>query len=350
MVLVSIFAVNALLFVPLGQRMGVLFNTLPSLSAYGWDLAGSLCGTLCFGLFSLRLFSPVLGMAGVMLVYLAICGRAGGCCRSRVCGRPARHRMGARPEGDLVPVLLHQGHRIDHPEVSQSAPPPDLRHDARPPDLQRAGEPVRLPPRRRHGPAVYTPGIEARDTSPRFWLQYHLPYTLCSGRDRVLIVGAGGGCDVEAALASGVRHVDAVEIDPAIVDISRRFNAGAPYSDPRVSVHIDDARSYLARAAPGYDLVVFGFLDSQALFSSMNNVRLDGYVYTVESIRSAYRLLNDHGMLGLSFSLGAAWLGPKLYGLVAEATGRTPAMYMDASRQLVILCVPRDPARLPADR
>ena len=61
---------NALLFVPLGQRMGVLFNALPRLTAYAWDLAGSLGGTLCFGLFSLKLFSPVLGMAGVMVVYL----------------------------------------------------------------------------------------------------------------------------------------------------------------------------------------------------------------------------------------------------------------------------------------
>ena len=190
----------------------------------------------------------------------------------------------------------------------------------------------------------YTAGTKAENDARWFSRQYVLPYAVSDGRDRVLIVGAGGGCDVEAALASGVRHVDAVEIDPAIVDISRRFNAGAPYSDPRVSVHIDDARSFLARARPGYDLVLFGFLDSQALFSTMNNVRLDGYVYTIESIRTAYRLLNDQGMLALSFSLGKPWLGPKLYGLVQEATGRMPQMYMDESKQLIILCVPRDPA------
>ena len=33
-VLIRIFAMNALLFVPLGQRMGVLFNSLPRLTAY----------------------------------------------------------------------------------------------------------------------------------------------------------------------------------------------------------------------------------------------------------------------------------------------------------------------------
>src|ERR1700722_20153991 len=73
-VLVWIFATNAAMFAPLGQRMGVLFDALPRLSAYAWDLAGSLSGTLCFGLFSLTLFSPILGMAIVMAVYLGICG------------------------------------------------------------------------------------------------------------------------------------------------------------------------------------------------------------------------------------------------------------------------------------
>ena len=89
-----------------------------------------------------------------------------------------------------------------------------------------------------------------------------------------------------------------------------------------MTVHIDDARSYLAKAQPGYDLVVFGFLDSQALFSTMNNVRLDGYVYTVESMRSAFRLLNDQGMLTLSFFLGRPWLGAE--ALRAGGGGHRP--------------------------
>ena len=349
-VLVGIFAMNALVFVPLGQRMGVLFNSMPRLTAYAWDLAGSLCGTLCFGLFSLRLFSPVLGMAGVMLVYLlATRGRARAVAVPVFLAVLAAITWSSDPNAIWSPYYCITVSRVDTPRVTESEPPPGLRTMRDPPMYA-----VRVNQFGYHfdaalDPARYTPGTKAENDSRWFALQYNLPYAVCDGRDRILIVGAGGGCDVEAALASGARHVDAVEIDPAIVDISRRFNAGAPYSDPRVSVHVDDARSYLARARPGYDMVLFGFLDSQALFSSMNNVRLDGYVYTVESIRTSFRLLNDQGMLALSFSLGKPWLGPKLYGLVREATGRDPAMYMDESRQLLILCVPRDPALvLPA--
>ena len=39
-------------------------------------------------------------------------------------------------------------------------------------------------------------------------------------------------------------------------------------------------------------MVVFGFLDSQALFSSMANIRLDGYIYTVQSMKSGFWAAN----------------------------------------------------------
>jgi hypothetical protein len=344
-VLVRIFAVNALVFVPLGQRMGALFNAMPRLRAYAWDLAGSLSGTLCFGLFSLRLFSPVLGMAGVMGVYLlAAQGRARWAALPVFAAVLAAIVWKSDPKAIWSPYYYITVSRFETPGVSESQAPQDLLTMRDPPMYV-----VRVNQFGYHfdaalDPARYTPGTKKANDVRWFALQYVLPYAVCDGRDRVLIVGAGGGCDVEAALASGARHVDAVEIDPAIVDVSRRFNAGAPYSDPRVSVHIDDARSYLARARPGYDLVIFGFLDSQALFSTMNNVRLDGYVYTVESLRTAFRLLNDNGTLALSFALGKPWMGPKLYGLVKAATGRDPALYLDESKETLILCVPKDPA------
>ncbi len=344
-VLIRIFAVNALLFVPLGQRMGALFNALPRLTAYAWDLAGSLCGTLCFGLFSLKLFSPVLGIAGVMAVYLLI-----STWRVRLLALPlfavalVAVVRNSDPNAIWSPYYYITVNRLETPLVTESAPPADL--------LTRRDPPVYMVKVNQFGyhfdaaldSTRYTRGTTTGNNIRWLEMQYSLPYAVADGRDRVLVVGAGGGFDVEAALAQGVAHVDAVEIDPAIIALSRKFNAGAPYADPRVAVHIDDARSYLAKATPGYDLVVFGFLDSQALFSTMNNVRLDGYVYTVESMRSAFRLLNAKGMLTLSFYLGKPWLGPKIYQLVSEATGRTPTLYLDSSGSTLILCVPRDAA------
>jgi hypothetical protein len=350
-VLVRIFAVNALLFVPLGQRMGVIFNALPRLQAYAWDLAGSLSGTLCFGIFSLRLFSPVLGMAAVMVVYLLIHAR-----RRWLLDIPvfaavlAAIVWNSDPKAIWSPYYYITVIKPETPNVTEDTPPPDLLTMKDPPAYT-----VKVNQFGYHIDLALDTSRYTKDTDKVAqirWLdlQYGIPYLVAPGRDRVLIVGAGGGCDVEAALAAGARHVDAVEIDPAIIAISHRFNAGAPYLDPRVEVHIDDARSYLAKATPGYDVVAFGFLDSQALFSTMNNVRLDGYVYTVESMRSAFRLLGDHGVLTLSFYLGKPWLGPKLLALVRKATGREPTLYLDARGTTLILCVQKDARAVMPDQ
>lgn len=341
-VLVWIFASNALLFVPLGQRMGVLFNSLPRLPAYAWDLAGSLFGTLCFGLFSLTHFSPLLGMGFVMAIYLLL---------------SARSRLALNLPlfaATLVVFLLHSDRaaiwspyhyitvsRIETPNLIESDPPANLLTMINPPVYSVGINQVFYHYDAAFDLARYTKESRLGHSFIGPWLNYfRLPYALSRGRNRALILGAGGGGDVQAALESGVRRVDAVDIDPVVIEVARRFSAGAPYSDPRVSVHIDDARSYLAKARSGYDLVVFGLLDSHAMFSSMTNVRLDGYVYTVEGMRSAYRLLTDDGMLFLSFAAIKDWMGPKLYQMLAEATGQEPAMYMVGTT--VILCVSRD--------
>jgi hypothetical protein len=341
-VLIWIFASNALVFVPLGQRMGVLFNSLPRLSAYAWDLAGSLFGTLCFGLFSLMHFSPILGMAAVMTVYLLISARGRWVLSLPVFGAIlAVVFLNSDRAAIWSPYQYLTISRIETPGVSETDPPPGLLTMVNPPVYSVGINQFFYQFDGAFDPARYTKGSHAGRSVVALWTGYYrIPYALASGRDNILILGAGGGGDVSAALASGARHVDAVDIDPVVSQISRRFNAAAPYSDPRVSVRVDDARSYLAKAHPGYDMVVFGLLDSHVLFSSMSSVRLDGYVYTVEGLRSAYRLLNGSGMLVLSFYAPTDWLPPKLYQALSAATGRQPAMY--SLDRFVILCVPRD--------
>jgi SAM-dependent methyltransferase len=343
-VLIWIFAGNALVFVPLGQRMGVLFNSLPRLPAYAWDLSGSLFGTLCFGLFSLMHFSPMLGMAAVMAVYLLISPRGRWALNVPVF---AMVLVVVFLNGDRYAIWSPYQYltisRIETPGVSETEPPPGLLTMVNPPVYSVGINQFFYQFDAAFDPARYTRGSRAGHSVVALWTGYYrVPYAIGSGRGDILVLGAGGGGDVSAALASGARHVDAVDIDPVVSQISRRFNAAAPYSDPRVTLHVDDARSYLAKARPGYDMVVFGLLDSHVLFSSMSSVRLDGYVYTVEGLRSAYRLLNKSGMLVLSFYAPTDWLPPKLYQALTAATGRQPVMYrLD---RFVILCISRDPA------
>jgi hypothetical protein len=91
-----------------------------------------------------------------------------------------------------------------------------------------------------------------------------LPFRLLRSPE-VLVLGSGAGEDVLRALFHGASRVDAVELDPAIVDIVRKSPGdviSTVYEDPRVTVHIAEARNFVARSDRDYDLVQLGLLDS----------------------------------------------------------------------------------------
>ena len=116
---------------------------------------------------------------------------------------------------------------------------------------------------------------------------YELVYRIVPHPQSVLILGAGTGNDVAGALRHGAKDVDAVEIDPVILEIGRRDHPEHPYDSPRVTVYVDDARAFLKKTKKKYDLIIFGYLDSAILLSSFSSLRLDNYVYTVESFQNA---------------------------------------------------------------
>jgi len=334
--LLGIFASNAAMFLPLGQRIGSLFESLAPLSAYSWDLGGSLAGTLCFGLFSLKYFSPMLGMGFVAFVVILLL--------------PRTQRLRAIPPLALSLVAVYFS-------VSPSAAWSPYYYIIVTEDGTKQKVPVREPHpglRTMQDPPIYDVRVnhyylqkdgsfdpnrysaEKRTEILNERVQYDLPYALSPAHHRVLTLGAGGGTDTEIAVLNGAEQVDAVEIDPILVKLSDRFNASAIYENPKVHVYVNDARAFLRRSGGGYDMVVFGFLDSQTLFSSMSNIRLDGYIYTVESMRSAFRLLNDNGVLSISFMAGREWLARKLVHMVELATNQIPAVYENQGQ--VVIC------------
>jgi hypothetical protein len=340
--LIGIFAINAAMFVPLGQQVGRLFDQLPTLRAYAWDLGGSLCGTCCFGIFALYYFSPVIGAAIVAAIYLPLATA-----RQRAIGIVvltaallAMH-LSADPGGIWSPYYYITVTDTDHPDARTLPQPPANLRTMRDPPIYNVS--VNQDFYQFHytiDPSRYSPTRfeQLRNETA----SYQLPYSIAQRCDDVLVLGSGGGPEVEAAVLNGARHVDAVDIDPVLIRLSRRYNASDIYDDPRVSAHVDDARAFLRRVDPNqhrYDLMIYGYLDAQALFSYGASVRLDGFTYTVESFRRAFGLLRDDGVLVVSFFAGNEWLGHKLFDMVKQATGIEPAAYM--WRGKVILCAPR---------
>ena len=138
---------------------------------------------------------------------------------------------------------------------------------------------------------------------------------------RVLIVGAGTGNDIAAALRAGATRVDAVDIDPAIVAMGRRHHPERPYDDPRVHAIIDDARHAIrTAAAESYDLIVFGLLDSHTQLGT-SSVRLDNYVFTMESLAEAQRLVRPGGHIALTAAVFQPWLMERFRHMLHDTTG-----------------------------
>jgi hypothetical protein len=142
----------------------------------------------------------------------------------------------------------------------------------------------------------------------------------------VLVVGAGTGNDVALALAKGATHVDAVEIDPKILDLGRRLHPDRPYEDPRVTTHVDDGRAFLARTNNRYDLVLFALPDSLALVTGSGAVRLESYLFTREAIVSVRRHLTERGGFAMYNFYREQWLVDRYAGTVAAAFGHEPCV------------------------
>jgi SAM-dependent methyltransferase len=129
-----------------------------------------------------------------------------------------------------------------------------------------------------------------------------LPYHLLE-RPRVLVLGAGAGADVLQAIYHGSRAIDAVEINPQIVDLVQgEFGAysGRPYSAPGVRGHIAEARGFVAGRGGRYDLIEVALLDAFSASSAGLYALSESYLYTVEALREYLDHLEPGGMLAIT--------------------------------------------------
>ncbi len=157
----------------------------------------------------------------------------------------------------------------------------------------------------------------------------------------VLILGAGSGNDVQMALLNNVESVDAVEIDPVIAKIGAHHNTAHPYSDARVHLHIDDGRAFLSKTKKKYDLIIFALTDSLVKSSGYTQLRLENYLFTLESFERAYELLNESGDIVLYNYYREDWLIDKLTKTLTLAT-RNPSKLIMKSGDYAIIKIRKD--------
>ena len=316
LIVVPLFGLVAFLFVPLGQLVGWYLEKAPrGIKGYTLNILGSLAGILFYtGLCFLNQPPPTwLAAAGILLIWLlwrrpplrwtlafvfsacvaltALAPHAG-----RIYWSPYQ-RLAIRPlylsDGELVSYQLRTNDSW-YQQIYNLSPQFTAKHPELFSDL------------------------------PAEWNPYNLPYRFFPNPGSVLVLGAGTGNDVAAAVRNGARRVVAVEIDPLIQRLGGKLHFEKPYSSPRVEVVINDARSYVENSREQFDLIMFSLLDSHTTSSYYTNIRIDNYVYTVEALQAAKRLLKPDGVLILKFWVETPWIESRLTGLTQTVFGRRP--------------------------
>jgi hypothetical protein len=129
-----------------------------------------------------------------------------------------------------------------------------------------------------------------------------LPYHL-KKPEKVLILGAGGGSEVLQANYHGAGHIDAVELNPQMVDLVRKKYkafAGDLYTAPNVAVHITEARGFVSGSKESYDLIQIALLDSFGASAAGLYSLSENYLYTVQALQEYLAHLSPDGMLAIS--------------------------------------------------
>ena len=183
---------------------------------------------------------------------------------------------------------------------------------------------------------------DVRDDPDSIYLQPYRRAGSADGAD-VLVIGAGNGTDVALALSEGAGSVDAVEIDPRLLEIGTELHPDRPYADPRVSTHVADGREYLENTEKTYDLILFALPDSLTLVSGQGALRLESYLFTVEAMEAARDRLRPGGVFAMYNYYREDWLVERLADTLETVYG-VPACVDSVGEvgRLAMLTVGRD--------
>ncbi|MDB4928489.1 MAG: putative Spermidine synthase, partial [Myxococcaceae bacterium] len=120
---------------------------------------------------------------------------------------------------------------------------------------------------------------------------------------RMLVIGAGGGVDVRAALHFGVPRIEGVELNRNIIAaVAGPFDAfaGGIYHHPAVHIAHAEGRHYLRRSPHRYDLIQLSGVDTYAASQAGAFALSENFLYTTEAFKEYLDHLTPDGTLTLT--------------------------------------------------
>jgi SAM-dependent methyltransferase len=329
---VSVFLVTSIIFVLLflpfvmctclGARLGTLFSLFRPLHAYSINIAGAIAGSILLTTLSLWNTAPwwLLLLPAVVVVCDLIV-------KYRRCTSVYMLSLATIPA--CILLIPEQHGLLFQPRHFQPSHKDSL---VRTKELwspyQRIDLCLFYDIKNNQPAKPYFTGLELsanRFLHQYFWIppqKESLAFGFNSAKD-VLVIGSGTGRTIEPALRAGATNIDAVDIDPLILAIGKKYNPS--YSSAAVHLICDDARHFMSHAHNRYDVIHFACLDSFTLTGLGSSVRLDTYIYTKESIRKALSLLKPGGVLCIAMcSWVEGWEKEVLFKTFSDAAGYPP--------------------------
>jgi lipid-A-disaccharide synthase-like uncharacterized protein len=312
-----IFVLSVAVMAGFGQAVSRLFVRFEPLAAYRLDIAGSVAGIAVFSVLSF-LDMPPLAWGIIAAGGLAV-----------LLGKGSRWWQWTAIA--VVVLLLGMDSFAPH---EQWSPYYKL-------SVERAGTKT---------PAVYVtannvPYQAARSLTvlheqKKFYFYPYDHVTKASLKNE-LIIGAGTGNDVAVALSEGARHIDAVEIDPSLIQIGRELHPDHPYENPRVTAHVADGREYLQDTSQHYNLILFALPDSLTAIAGQSALRLEGYLLTEQSVAQARLHLAPGGTFSM-YNYYQPFLLARYATTIDQAFGHEPCVQVGpplGGRRLAVLTV-----------
>lgn len=116
----------------------------------------------------------------------------------------------------------------------------------------------------------------------------------------LFVIGVGGGRDIFTGLLFGQKHIDGVEVNPAIVSMLK--NKYSDFNDhlaqkPGVNIVNDEARNWLARSKNKYDVIQCSLVDTWAASSSGAFMLTENTLYTTDAFINYAKHLSPRGIL-----------------------------------------------------
>jgi hypothetical protein len=119
-------------------------------------------------------------------------------------------------------------------------------------------------------------------------------------KEKVLIIGAGGGREVLISILGGAKDITAIEANPDLVDIMKKhsdFNGGIYNNYPGVRVLAEEGRKFIRSTTEKFDVIMLSIPVTKTSRSLEGYALTENFLFTTDSISDYLDHLTDNGRL-----------------------------------------------------